>query len=293
MTTNDRERAARNHWARRRRLLRRTGRWVPVEHIDPTMARAHLGALRDSYGISLESLAILTGCPTTSVVRLLYPNHENYATWITPEVHERFMAAHWNLDALPDAAKISGIGSTRRLRALARMGWPLKALVERSGLDLHTFDRLRTGKRRGTNAATARAIRDLYDDLWDQQGPDNRTRTIAKARGWALPMAWDDDGPELADWHPPLVLPVSHYIEDANAEPHPEVQPKRRGSIELDVLLERIRQGVHEEEMADLFGVTPDALYVALRRKGHDDEADRLAVWSGRAPRPHLRKNAG
>jgi hypothetical protein len=57
-------------------------------------------------------------------------------------------------------------------------------------------------RRDQVTAATARAVAALYDELWHQAPPESshrekitasRARNYARARGWALPGAWDDD----------------------------------------------------------------------------------------------------
>ena len=103
------------------------------------------------------------------------------------------------------------------------------------------------------HAATARKVADLYDQLWDQPGNRAKSINLARARGWALPLAWDDD-----------------EIDDPAATPC--LDARTTGfQVSLEVMLEdfehtRGQHGGNTRLAAERLGVTRDALERALHR---------------------------
>lgn len=91
---------------------------------------------------------------------------------------------------------IDGTGSRRRLQALSAIGWSQPELARRLGITQGPLWRLMQPGRR-VHRGTAARIAALYDRLWNQPPPAGqsatRSRRDAKAKGWAPPLAWDDD----------------------------------------------------------------------------------------------------
>lgn len=87
-------------------------------------------------------------------------------------------------------------GITRRLEALAAIGWSTSMLAPHLGITQQSVSDLRSTRKYAITATAAR-VRAVYDALWDKPPPDSpasaRARLIATKRGWALPMQWDDD----------------------------------------------------------------------------------------------------
>jgi len=89
---------------------------------------------------------------------------------------------------------VSPLGTQRRLRALAAIGWRTEDLAERLGMPRRNVHLLRTKPRTPTiNRTTAERVARLYEQLSGRPGPSELTRKRARARGWAPPMAWDDE----------------------------------------------------------------------------------------------------
>lgn len=92
--------------------------------------------------------------------------------------------------AQPGRGYVPAIGAVRRIQALITMGWRYKDLNELCGIRTE-----KVGEGAGwIGRANHEKIRKLYDELWDKRGPAaqaNITRALNK--GWAKPMAWDDD----------------------------------------------------------------------------------------------------
>jgi hypothetical protein len=118
-------------------------------------------------------------------------------------------------------------------------------------------------RRDQVTAATARAVRELYDRLWDKPPPENgqreriaaaRARNHAAQRDWAPPLAWDDD---IID--DPAGRPAQGWKRPARS---------RRRSADLTEDAEQLlaRDGYTREHAAARLGVAPSTLDAALRR---------------------------
>ena len=86
-------------------------------------------------------------------------------------------------------------GTVRRLQALAAEGWTLADLADLLGVTRSGVHMLRSDPPARMLTATAERVRAVYEQL----GPPDLTpaRRVARARalrrGWAPPLAWDDD----------------------------------------------------------------------------------------------------
>lgn len=88
--------------------------------------------------------------------------------------------------------RVPSLGSQRRIRALARLGWAQRTLERRWGFGHKTLSQvlLRPEITREKAQVIARGYRDL---AWTgQPGPDARARAWAERRGWPGPTDWDD-----------------------------------------------------------------------------------------------------
>ena len=214
---DERERAMRARWASRRRRQIAYGTWQPFA--DPEPVREHIQNLRD-FGLSLVTIATLAGEHPSSLSTLTQPGHAAYLKRIRPERAERILAVRFNLDGIPDGHRVNSAGTRRRIEALMRNGWSLAYIGGRLGVTTQCVYGYRM--RDGVSAAVARAVRDLYDDLWDQQGPGTRVRRYAEKEGYPPPAAWDDDSIDDPNAEPNLGddvttnrgRPVEHVIED-------------------------------------------------------------------------------
>jgi hypothetical protein len=104
----------------------------------------------------------------------------------------------------------SDIGTQRRLRALYARSWSPPALQRESGLPFTLTGRALV-ELDGITPQFARAVRDVYDRLWDQEAPRttaeeeeaaSEAQADAARRGWAPPQAWDDDMIDLPEGRP-------------------------------------------------------------------------------------------
>jgi hypothetical protein len=113
---------------------------------------------------------------------------------------------------MPTAAEDAptGLGSQRRLQALAARSWSAEAISEASGI---SADDVRAALKHpaAMNSRLAGRIAKLYDALWDAQPPRATPRQQAQANdaqaqarrcGWAPPLGWDDDQLDVPDGKP-------------------------------------------------------------------------------------------
>jgi len=116
----------------------------------------------------------------------------------------------------------TAIGTQRRLRALMTRGWSLQAVARAEGLRAPQLARALENSAVITPKLTA-AVSAAYDRLWNAE-PPRRTEVerqladaagdAARIRGWAPPLAWDDD-----------------QIDKPSAEPEPDWERGSRTSM--------------------------------------------------------------
>jgi hypothetical protein len=232
------------------------GQWKP--YVDAGPAREHVRMLGRN-GIGWKRAAALAGVSSGAMGRLLYggPGERPPSRRIRPETEAAIISVRPSPEALGDSAPVDAAGTHRRVQALACNGWSLARICGRLGMLRSNFGALMD--RGQVTAATARAVRALYDELWDQAPPEgthhekaaaSRARNYARARGWAPPAAWDDD-----------------RIDDPQAAPEDWKRPARRGARELaEEARELTRFGLTRQQAAERLGVNLDALQAALRR---------------------------
>lgn len=108
----------------------------------------------------------------------------------------------------PTLPTVASIGATRRLRALARLGWSTRQLAHETGLGTRAVIELLHGERErclpATHAKTVAAFERLWNTPAPQDTPRQRashTQAVRRAttEGWPLPMELDDDTVDLTD----------------------------------------------------------------------------------------------
>lgn len=171
------------------------------------------------------------------------------------EAHRNRMIAYGRWEHPVDAT-----GTRRRLQALVWCGWSLARLSARLGGNDELARKI-LGHRRVT-AATERAARVLYGELWDQAPPEDgpwdrraaaRARNYARRHGFVPPAAWDDD--EIDD---PAATPADGW----------ERQGKRRYGVLAEEAVELTVLREHPEAIAVRLGVTPETVERTLQRAG-------------------------
>jgi hypothetical protein len=235
------------------------GRWNRTA-TDAQPVRDHIANLAEA-GIGWMRAAELAGLPTATVSYWLYGSHgQPPAKDVTVDLAAKMLAVRPTLDNAADGARIEATGTRRRLQALVSNGWPMKHLARLLGISGSNSPRLI--RQTMIEAATARAVRDLFAKLWDVKPEDGgvradiaeRARKSSAAKGWMPPQAWtciDDPGEVPTDWRR---------------------TGERRGSEELVADAEEIRRtcGIGWTLVAERLGVKRNTLDKARERVAAD-----------------------
>lgn len=87
-------------------------------------------------------------------------------------------------------------GTIRRLQALCALGWTQGEIATRLGVTRSRVSHLMRHSNKGVKPETAQAVTAVYDSLsmTVRVGREaGRMRRYAAAKGWAPPLAWDDE----------------------------------------------------------------------------------------------------
>ncbi|MCZ4498522.1 MAG: hypothetical protein JWQ74_1075 [Marmoricola sp.] len=143
---------------------------------------------------------------------------------------------------------IPAIGTQRRIQALQAMGWTLTDLQDRTGMFVSNLHRLSTRQDRVLLYVYQR-IAAVYDELCMTPGPSSRMRAIAKNKGYAPPLAWDDIDNDAS---PADASDASEVIDDV------AIQRRLAGdrSVQLDDVerAEAVRRHIEAGGTATSFG---------------------------------------
>ncbi|MCW2900008.1 MAG: hypothetical protein JWO67_2273, partial [Streptosporangiaceae bacterium] len=179
---------------------------------------------------------------------------------IRPETAAAILAVQPKVQDLWAGARVDATGTHRRLQALVALGHSQARLAARLGQTGPNFCRMMRASQ--VRAATARAVLDLYRELWLQPPPEttryernsaSRARNFAEGHGWVLPAAWDDGAIDDPDARP--------------AEGWKRSQRRTRGSAELaEEALDVMGQGHTREQAAERLGVSVAAIDKAFER---------------------------
>lgn len=149
--------------------------------------RAHVQALLDS-GMSLRSIGKFSGVSASTISNVMTRpgsgiNKRNAAA-ILAVTGPRF-------DLEPDAETfVPRVGAQRRIQALLAIGWTHAHMRAESGVLTHV---LLAQAGEWVTQRNHNRVRAMYERLSMTPGPSDLTRARAARRGYAPPLAWDDD----------------------------------------------------------------------------------------------------
>lgn len=150
--------------------------------------RAHIDALYMA-GMSLSSIASAAGSTKSTV--------HNIFTGRNPSIRKttaaKILAVTAPLDRPrdpDDETFVPKVGAVRRIQALQALGWRHDDMRAHSGVITHLVLSQPGGWITWRNHARIAA---MYSALCMTPGPSAATRTRAVRRGWAPPLAWDED----------------------------------------------------------------------------------------------------
>jgi hypothetical protein len=235
------------------------GRWQP--YVDAGPVREHLRALAEA-GIGHRRVGELAGVSPGSLSKILYggPGNRPPSKRVRPQTAAAILAVRPAPEQLAPSALVDITGTRRRAQALAATGWSQARLARELGLTAANFCAML--RRDQVTAATARAVGELYDRLWNRPPPEHDQRTriaVARARnraereGWAPPLAWDDDqiddpGAEPAEgWKRPArrTRPSAELAEDAEEVMRREGYTREHAAVRLGVSLGALERALN------------------------------------------------
>ncbi len=223
-------------------------RGIDRSPIDPARVRTYLQPLLDE-GWSVRAIAKAAGTSDTALRDLVAGRTSSVRRAIAARLLSVTRAKLY--DGADAEVRVPAHGFVRRVQAMQSLGYPTRWL-EANGVDPDIGP---AGK--GVDAARWRRCRDLYEQVWDKQGPSARARAIAARKGYAPPMAWDD-------------------IDDPTCQP--DVGQEPRGSWDADDVAWLLTCGETQVGIAARFGIRVDSLQRGLRRAGRDDLVARLVA---------------
>lgn len=191
---------------------------------------------------------------------------------------------------------VPAVGVTRRLQALATLGWSCRDIARELGYasNFHV-EQLRAGHVGTVHPVTLAAVAALYDRVWDQPPPGRyaaKVRNIAAREGWPPPLAWDDDTIDDPSAEPATARSRTWgdvvdeiAVEEACAGRRVRLSPKERA----EAVRRLADRGLSNAVIADRVGL--DARSVIRVRLGeelkptesHVDEATVLAMRAAHA----------
>lgn len=175
-------------------------RGMPTGKVDVAPVIEHIKALATA-GVSNARVGKLTGIPQNNIWQIVN-GHRQFVFASTAAKILAIPPPHVAWSLASDGALTPLVGSQRRLRALMAFGYPGRMLARQIGVQHAVINKITAGNQKHVTARVARAIAELFDELQLTPGPSQISRRRAAVRGWALPLAWDEDS-----------------IDDPNAEP--------------------------------------------------------------------------
>lgn len=214
---------------------------------------AHIRGLL-AAGASGRGIAAAAGLSAEAVSRLL----TNPRPTVRVDTERRILAV--TLEAVSrrrnPAGFVPAVGARRRIQALLAIGWTHDHITAHM-TGVGTLSKLVLNQRGQWIArSTHDAVVAAYDALSMTLGPSAGSRGHARSRGYAPPLAWDEEG-----------------IDDPQAVP--DLGDVQRGvgrpGVDLDEWAHLVRAGESPERAADRCGVTLSAVARAAYRAGRRD----------------------
>lgn len=230
---------------------------------DSTPTRAHIQHLVDA-GMNYAAIAEKSGISITGI--------HDIARGLKAQVQQR--TAHAILNTHPDVHRAhptalrDASGTRRRLRALASRGYSIVDLATRTGIHKSALRDLAAGRARTCRQATHDTVTTTYDELWDTDGPNTRTRNWATSQAWPMPLDLDDA-----------------TLDDPNTPDPTRAPDDARAGVDLDEFLFLVNGGTNPEAAAQRLGVTIGAIARAAERHNRPDIARIASTAAGRARR--------
>lgn len=180
-----------------------------------------------------------------------------------PDAREgrRLFVKRWREGRLP-AGFVPSIGATRRLRALAAIGWSPTDLAVHLDTDRFNVLQLRYGRCPTMTRTVHARIARVYDQLSGTPGGSVRVRNHAERSCWAPPLLWDGGD-----------------IDDPQSEPEQDKPEPARRSVHVLVedFDDLVSKGLSEAQAAKQLGILPESIGQA-RKRVRESEARKAQI---------------
>lgn len=245
------------HNAAARALNRRKG--YGRDHFTPVgPAREHLRILTES-GMSLAQIARLLGKDRQWLARVAgVPGDPRSSTRISVDNEAAILALRCTpLEGLTENGEIDVTGSRRRIRALARIGYPVAWQARYIGVQQSVMDRYSSDRAKRIRVGAARKIAAMYDELQHTPnvGEDRRSRTAASLARFNA---------ESHDWPPPAAW------DDIDLDEAPHTGESRSNSTPLDDVRHLLNSGVSTYDIAERLNSSFSRINGAIRSRGDE-----------------------
>jgi hypothetical protein len=154
--------------------------------IDSSPAANHVDTLL-AAGWNKRQIAEAARCAAHVVTDLAVRRH----AFILPRISASVLAIA-PYPVPPAAQYVDATGTTRRIRALIAIGYPISHIAEALGIWSASTARIARGELAQVTVPTAKATVALYSELRWRPGPSQDARNRALRDGWYGPLAWDD-----------------------------------------------------------------------------------------------------
>jgi hypothetical protein len=156
--------------------------------VDGALVRGHVDRLV-AAGMSRASIAQAAGYCSRTALGKIYTQDRVLRSTV-----ERIAAVSPPQAVEYDGLLVDAIGSRRRLRALAVMGWSIRALKAHGGTS--RWEDVRLGDTKRVTRATHLRVSEAFEKLAMKDAGDSPNVILVKQhaqrQGWAGPLAWDD-----------------------------------------------------------------------------------------------------
>lgn len=241
----------RNYWLQYRRPLEGS------PHVPAERAAQHVAELR-AAGMGKREIARAAGVRFETVRAIA-----TRRLGVRPETERKLLAVQLNTYLRP------ATGPQRRVRALARIGWTRAAIAVAAGLTEHTVGDVAAGAVLSVTRQTETAVRRAYDALSMTPGPSVHNRSRAASKGWAPPLAWDDDTIDDPEAMPDFGGRDQMVVDDAVIERVLAGESLPTNAAEREVLVPRLAaRGLNDHDIAALCGVWAETVLRTRRRLG-------------------------
>ncbi|MDN5768879.1 MAG: hypothetical protein L0H96_26040 [Humibacillus sp.] len=159
-------------------------------YVDAGPIRDHVAMLL-AAGASKRAIADAAGISATAMTQLVHRGQRHT---------QRATAARLLAVRLEDIQRrptgrgfVPATGTRRRIQALQAIGHAARTIGSEAGVSAAVVHNLTVQAGEWVSARNRDAILTAYDALWARPGSSKQTATMSRTKGWAPPLAWDDD----------------------------------------------------------------------------------------------------